>query len=158
MKVHEIFERMLFYLLGVRVPAPIKEVRKLKQDMSKQDYTALTTKVVDMAVKVRVMLLRPHESILTIMASYPCNDLFIPSKKCFLKPSHVPHNVKDAVLIKFAADKGGGVWKFSLNPINVKWVVFILSGSGKVIKWVYSLVFSLAATSDFCLTLRSAFD
>ena len=28
--------------------------------------------------------------------------------------------MKDVVLFKFAADKGGGSWKFTLNPVNVK--------------------------------------
>ena len=130
-KVYERFERMLFYLLNIRVLAPIKEVRKLKQDMLRQDYTTLTRKVVDMTrvnkksgvtrrIKVGVMLLRPHESILNIMASYLSNDLFVPSEKRFRKPSNIPANVKDVVLIKYAADKGGGAWKFTLNPVNVE--------------------------------------
>ena len=66
------------------------------------------------------MLLRPHESILTIMASYLSNDLFVPSEKSFRKPSNILANVKDVLLIKYAADKGGVAWKFSLNPVNVK--------------------------------------
>ena len=66
------------------------------------------------------MLLWSHESTLTIMASYLSNDLFVPSEKRFRKPSNIPANVKDVVLIKFDADKGGGLWKFSLNPVNVK--------------------------------------
>ena len=61
-----------------------------------------------------------HESILTIMASYLSNDLFIPSEKRFRKPSNILANVKDVVLVKFAADKGGGAWKCSLNAVNVK--------------------------------------
>ena len=115
----------------MRVLAPIKEVRKLKQDLLSQHYTTLTRKVVDMTrvntksgvtrrVKVGVMLLRPHESILTIMASYLSNDLFVSSEKRFRKPSNIPANVKYVVLIKSAADKGGGAWNFSLNPVNVK--------------------------------------
>ena len=122
-KVDERFERMVFYLLEIRVLAPIKEVRNLKQDLFSQHYTTLTRKVVDMTrvntksgvirrVKVGVMLLRPHESILTIMASYLSNDLFVPSEKRFRKPSNIPANVKDVVLIRFAADKSGAVWNF----------------------------------------------
>ena len=130
-KVYERFERMLFYLLEIRVLAPIKEVRKLKQDLLSQHYTTLTRKVVDMTrvntksgvtgrVKVGVVLLRPHESILTIMTSYLSNDLFVPSEKRFRTPSNILANVKDLVQIKFAADKGGEACKFSLNPVNVK--------------------------------------
>ena len=36
-KVYERFERMLFYLLEIRVLAPIKEVQKLKQDSTKKN-------------------------------------------------------------------------------------------------------------------------
>ena len=114
------------YLRYASSLAPIKEVRKLKQDLLSQHYATLTRKVVDMTkvntksgvtrrVKVGVMHLRPHESILTIMASYLSNDLFVPSEKRFRKPSNIPANVKDVVLIKFAADKGGGAWKFTLT-------------------------------------------
>ena len=68
--VYDRFERILFYLLEMRVLAPMKEVRKLKQDMLRQDCAALTRNVVvvDMTrvtkksgvtrrVKVGVMLL-----------------------------------------------------------------------------------------------------
>ena len=62
-----------YFLLGVWVLAPMKQVQKLKTAILRQDYTTLPRKVVDITratkksgvtrqVKFGVMLLQPHES------------------------------------------------------------------------------------------------
>jgi hypothetical protein len=68
----------LFYFAGMRVLAPIKEIYRLRAKNIEQDYTSLSTRIVDMIrktskgkseisrlIKVLVITIRPCELVLT---------------------------------------------------------------------------------------------
>ena len=46
--------------------------------------------------------------------------MLLDSKKRFRSLVNLPANVNDVILWKFSAYKGGGSWKFLVNPVNVE--------------------------------------
>ena len=46
-------------------------------------------------------------------------EKLVPSKRRFRSPFKLENNIRDVILWKFGADKGGGSWKLIGNPVNV---------------------------------------
>ena len=71
-------------------------------------------------MKVSVITIRPKECILNSVASLIKHDALLPSANRFRCPGTTPSNIKDVILLKFSANKGGGSWKMIVNPMNVE--------------------------------------
>ena len=125
--------RMLFYLSGLWLLAPIKSVRRLKDTQIKGNYKTLTRRVVDMTrvtkkggttierkIHVGVVTVHPYEIMTNVLASLLEKGKLLPSSKRFKLPCNIPANTEDVVLWKIAADKGGGSFKLLINAINVE--------------------------------------
>ena len=125
--------RGLFYFTGLQLLAPIKDVRGLRNIKKEEDYSSMSRCVVDMTreikkggttlsrqIKVGVISIRPSECILNSVAALLKHDTLVPSANRFRCPGIKPSNIKDVLLFKFSADKGGGSWKLIVNPVNVE--------------------------------------
>ena len=71
-------------------------------------------------IKVGVVTIRLFELILNSAQSLLQNKTLLESKKGFRSPIKLPANARDMILWKFSANKGGGSWKFIVNPVNVE--------------------------------------
>ena len=127
------FSRVLFYLTGLRLLAPIKDVRSQRAAERKNDYKSMKRTVVAMTrvtkkngshisrnIHVGVMTVSPFECILTSAGALLEHGRLLPSSKRFHYPFKKPDNIHDVILWKFSADKGGGSWKLIMNPVNIK--------------------------------------
>lgn len=127
------FSRGFFYFTGIRILAPILDVTRLRKAKAKDDYTTMRRSVVDMtrvtkkdgghisrAIKVGVMTVRPFECVLNSTYTLLGQGKLLPSKRRFRSPFKLEDHIRDVILWKFGADKGGGSWKLIGNPVNVE--------------------------------------
>ena len=127
------FSRAFYYFTGIRILAPILDIRLLRKAKAKQDYTTIHRSVVTMsrvtkkdgghisrAIQVGVINVRPFETIVNSAHTLLSKGKLFPSIARFHNPFQVPELVEDVVLYKFGADKGGGSWKLFGNPVNVQ--------------------------------------
>ena len=127
------FSRGLFFFRGLRILAPIRDVRQLRIRMKDEDYSSMSRRVVDMTrqikkggatisrtIKVGVITIRPKECVLNCAGRLLKNDALVPSANRFQCPGSQPSNIKDVILVKFSGDKGGGSFKLIMNPVNVE--------------------------------------
>ena len=125
--------RCLFHLRGLRILAPLQDVKRLRRRRKEEDYQSMSRSVVDMTrqlkkggatisrqIKVGVITIRPKECILNSAGKLLKHDALVPSADQFRCPGIKPGNIKDVVLFKFAGDKGGGSFKLIVNPVNVE--------------------------------------
>ena len=125
--------RCLFYFTGLRFLAPIKDARRLRKIKKEEDYSSMSRCVVEMnretkkggstisrKIKVGVITIRPKECVLKSAGELLRRDALVPSANRFCCPGIKPSNIKDSVLIKVAGEKGGGVFKLLINPVNVE--------------------------------------
>ena len=98
----------LFYLTGLRLLAPIKDIRALRETMKQQNYTSRSTRVVDMSrvtkkgggaiarnIKVAIATIRPFECILASLASLLRSGGLLPSEKRFKQPGRIPNSISN---------------------------------------------------------------
>ena len=69
---------------------------------------------------VGVITVRPFECVVNSAHTLMQHGELLPLKRRFRFPGKLPDHVKDVILWKISADKGGGSWKMIMNPINVE--------------------------------------
>ena len=124
--------RVLFYYAGMRILAPIKALYELRARKIKEDFTTLTSTVVDMTrkvakgklelkrlMKVVVQTIRPLECVLTKMFSLLDMGKLLKSTERFWSPIQLHKSFKDLVLWKVAVDAGGDMTKGTISCANV---------------------------------------
>ena len=116
----------------MRLLAPINEIYLLRDQKCTEEYTTLERVVADMTkvtrtgntkvfrkIQVGVVKISPIECIINSSSSLVKTGTLLPSQRRFKTPVAIPAHVTDMILWKFSADKGGGSWKFIVNPGNV---------------------------------------
>ena len=66
------------------------------------------------------MTVRPFECVLNSTYTLLGQGKLLPSKRRFRSPFKLEDHIRDVILWKFGADKGGGLWKLIGNPVNVE--------------------------------------
>lgn len=127
------FNCMLFYFTGLRILAPLKSIWQLRATNVDKAYTTMNQTVVDIGrvtkkngshisrkIQVGVVTIRPFECIYNSAGSLLRHGMMLPLATRFRRPRNVPPNVRNVLLWKFSADKGGWSWEMLINPVNVK--------------------------------------
>ena len=116
----------------MQILAPIKAIYQLRARKIKEDFTTLTSRLVDMMrkvsngklelkclVKVLVSTIRPLGCILTTMNSLLEAGKLLKSTERFWSPIVLHKLSKDIVLWKVAVDASGDSTEGIFSPVNV---------------------------------------
>ena len=113
--------RGTFYFTGLKLLAPISNVRRLRATRKKgrlQHHVESCGQhdprdkkggsIISRRIMVGVITIRPFECMLNVTHLLLKHDALVPSARRFRCPGIIPSNINDVILWKFSADKGGG--------------------------------------------------